>query len=93
MDIKEVEATARLAKIELNEKDKERIADDLQRMIDYVKQLQQIDTDGVEPTSHVVALQNVLREDVPAESLPRESFLPQAPDASDEGFVIPSVIE
>jgi aspartyl-tRNA(Asn)/glutamyl-tRNA(Gln) amidotransferase subunit C len=52
--------------------------------------MNELDLDGVEPTSHVVELQNVLREDVPRPCLPRERALEQAPDVAEGGFRVPS---
>lgn len=90
---KDIEYVAFLAKLELSETEKKSLAKDLENILDYVKLLNEIDTNGVEATSHVISLKNVLREDVVKPSLPREEFLETAPDASEEGFLIPSVIE
>jgi len=63
---------------------------ELSNILEHVERMDELDLDGVEPTSHVVELQNVLRDDVPRESLPRERALEGAPDAADEGFRVPS---
>ena len=69
----------------------ERIAaGELSNILEHVERMDELDLDGVEPTSHVVELQNVLRDDVPRESLSRERALEGAPDAADEGFRVPS---
>ena len=52
--------------------------------------MEALDLDGVEPTSHVVALENVLRDDVPRDSLSRERALEGAPEAAPDGFRVPS---
>jgi aspartyl-tRNA(Asn)/glutamyl-tRNA(Gln) amidotransferase subunit C len=54
------------------------------------EEVERLDLDGVEPTSHVVELQNVLREDVPRPGLSKEQALEQAPDPVDSGFRVPS---
>ena len=59
-------------------------------VLDHIETISELDLDGVEPTSHVVELENVLREDVPRPSLPREKALEQAPDSDGSGFRVPS---
>ena len=81
---------ARLARLRLNEDEVERMADEMSKILEHVEKMNELDLDGVEPTSHVVELQNVLREDVPRDSLPRERALEQAPDAARGGFRVPS---
>ena len=63
---------------------------ELSAVLDHIENISQLDLDGVEPTSHVVELENVLRPDEPRPSWPREKILESAPDASDEGFRVPS---
>jgi aspartyl-tRNA(Asn)/glutamyl-tRNA(Gln) amidotransferase subunit C len=62
----------------------------LSKIVEYVEQMDRLELEGVEPTSHVVELQNVLREDVPRPSLPKERALEQAPDVADGGFRVPT---
>lgn len=81
---------ARLARLELTEGEVERMADELSGVLDHIERIGELDLDGVEPTSHVVALENVLRADEPEPSLSRERALANAPDASDAGFRVPS---
>jgi aspartyl-tRNA(Asn)/glutamyl-tRNA(Gln) amidotransferase subunit C len=81
---------AKLARLKFNEEEIERLAPELSKILEYVEQMNRLDLDGVEPTSHVVKLENVLREDVPRPSLPRERALEQAPDPADGGFRVPS---
>ena len=81
---------AKLARLRFSEEEVERLAPELSKIVEYVEQMDRLDLDGVEPTSHVVELQNVLREDVPRPSLPREKALQGAPDVADGGFRVPS---
>jgi aspartyl-tRNA(Asn)/glutamyl-tRNA(Gln) amidotransferase subunit C len=81
---------ARLARLRLSEEEVDRMAGEMSKILEHVETMNELDLEGVEPTSHVVELQNVLREDVPWESLPRERALEQAPDAADGGFRVPT---
>ena len=81
---------ARLARLRLSDEEVDRIGPELSKILEHVERMNQLDLDGVEPTSHVVELENVLREDVPRESLPKERVLEQAPDATPDGFRVPS---
>ena len=64
---------------------------ELNAILAHVEAIQAIDLTGVEPTSHVVALRNVLREDVPRPSLPQELALREGPDVQGSGFVVPKI--
>ena len=81
---------ARLARLELTGEEVERMAGELSGILDHIERIGELDLDRVEPTSHVVALENVLRADEPAPSLSRERALAGAPDADDAGFRVPS---
>jgi aspartyl-tRNA(Asn)/glutamyl-tRNA(Gln) amidotransferase subunit C len=86
----EVLHVARLARLALSEEEIEPMARELSAIVDHVAKIGELDLDGVPPTSHVVEVTGRLREDVPHECLPREVALEQAPDANDEGFLVPS---
>ena len=81
---------ARLARLRLTDDEVERMAGELSKILEYVETMNELDLEGVEPTSHVVDLTNVLREDVPRPSWPREVVLEQAPDVTETGFRVPS---
>ena len=82
---------ARLARLELADEDVERMRLELSKVLDHIEKIGELDDlDGVPPTSHVVALENALREDEPRPSLPREAALAAAPDPADGGFRVPS---
>ncbi|HEX4691174.1 MAG TPA: Asp-tRNA(Asn)/Glu-tRNA(Gln) amidotransferase subunit GatC [Solirubrobacteraceae bacterium] len=81
---------ARLARLELSEEEVQRFEGELSKVLDYIGTISELDLDEVPPTSHVVAVENVLREDVPRPSLPREVALESAPDPAPGGFRVPS---
>ncbi len=81
---------ARLARLELTEAELETIAGELSGILEHVDRIAALDLEGVEPTAHVVALENVLRADEPEASLARERALEQAPDPADGSFRVPS---
>ncbi|MDQ3357229.1 MAG: Asp-tRNA(Asn)/Glu-tRNA(Gln) amidotransferase subunit GatC, partial [Actinomycetota bacterium] len=83
IDREQVLQVARLARLELSDDEVERMAGELSGVLDHIERIGELDLDGVEPTSHVVALENVLRADEPAPSLTRERALAGAPDATD----------
>jgi aspartyl-tRNA(Asn)/glutamyl-tRNA(Gln) amidotransferase subunit C len=86
----EVLHVARLARLALSEEEIEPMARELSAVLDHVATIGKLDLSDVAPTSHVVEVTGGLREDVPTPCLPREVALAQAPDASDEGFLVPS---
>ena len=90
IDREQVLHVARLARLRLEPDEVERMSSELSTILDHIEKIEELDLDGVEPTSHVVQLENVLREDAPRPSLPRERALENAPDAADEGFRVPS---
>jgi aspartyl-tRNA(Asn)/glutamyl-tRNA(Gln) amidotransferase subunit C len=81
---------ARLARLELTEDEVERYSGELSKVLDYIEKIEELDLSGVEPTSHVVQIENVLRADNPRPSWPREEVLDAAPDEADGGFRVPS---
>ena len=81
---------AKLARLRLDDAEVERMASELSSILDHVERISNLDLDGVEPTSHVVELENVMRPDEPRPSLPRERALEPAPDADEGAFRVPS---
>src|SRR4051794_4701157 len=82
---------ARLARLELSDEELERYAGELSKVVDWIDKIGELeDLDGVEPTSHVVTVENRLRADEPRPSLPVELALASAPDSDGEGFRVPS---
>jgi aspartyl-tRNA(Asn)/glutamyl-tRNA(Gln) amidotransferase subunit C len=90
IDREQVLHVARLARLELSDEEIERMAGELSGILEHVDRISALDLDGVEPTSHVVPLENVLRADEPEPSLPRDRSLEQAPDPVDGAFRVPS---
>ena len=86
----EVLHVARLARLQLSEEEVERFAGELSKVLDYVEKISELDLEDVEPTSHVVNVENALRADEPRPSLPRDVALESAPDAALGGFRVPS---
>ncbi len=86
----EVRHVARLARLELSDEEVERMAGELAGVLDHIATIEQLDLDGVPPTSHVVAVENALRADEPRPSLPRERALECAPAVAENGFAVPS---
>ena len=81
---------ARLARLELSEEELHRMGEELSGVLDHIEKIGELDLEDVPPTSHVVALENVLRADEPRPSLPREVILAEAPDPAPDGFRVPS---
>jgi aspartyl-tRNA(Asn)/glutamyl-tRNA(Gln) amidotransferase subunit C len=90
IDRDQVLHVARLARLELSEEELERMSTELSGILEHVERMNELDLDGVEPTSHVVALENVLRPDEPRPSLPKEKALEPAPDPAQGAFRVPS---
>ncbi|SDS24781.1 aspartyl/glutamyl-tRNA(Asn/Gln) amidotransferase subunit C [Paenibacillaceae bacterium GAS479] len=91
--MKDVEHVANLARLELSADEKEQFVGQLNAILKYAEKLGELDTDGVEPTSHVLPVTNVMREDVVKESLSNETALLNAPDDEDGQFKVPAVLE
>ncbi|GMT46934.1 MAG: aspartyl/glutamyl-tRNA(Asn/Gln) amidotransferase subunit C [bacterium] len=89
----DVEHIARLARLGLKEDEKYVYGAQLNEILDYVDKLNELDTSGVEPTSHVIPIKNVFRDDVPGTSLPREEALKNAHQVTDGFYRVPRIIE
>jgi len=90
---REVLHVAHLGRIHLADGEVERFADQLSTIVEYVNQLSELDTDGVEPLAHALPIHNVLRPDEPRPGLSTEAALGGAPDAADGFFRVPRVID
>jgi len=90
IDRDQVLHVARLARLALTEDEVETMARELSGILEHVDRISQLDLDQVEPTDHVVDLENVLRPDEPRPSWPREQILDPAPDPADGAFRVPS---
>ena len=90
---KEIEHIAMLARLSLTEEEKELFGAQLSSILDYMEKLNELDTEHIEPTSHVLSLSNILREDTPRDSIPREDALSNAPDRTDKFYRVPKIID
>ncbi len=90
IDRDQVLHVARLARLRLGEPEVERMSEELSGILGHVETMAALDLEGVEPTSHVVALENVLRPDREGPSLERARALEAAPDATSDSFRVPS---
>ena len=88
-----IEYVGTLAKLELSEEEKEKAKKDMGSMLDYIDKLNELDTTGVEPMSHVFPVQNVFREDVVVNGDDRENILKNAPEEKDGSFVVPKTVD
>ncbi len=89
----EVEHVARLARLELSDQEKDKLTDQLSNILTYVEKLNELDTKNVAPTSHVLDITNVMRDDAPGESLPQERALANAPEKAAGHYKVPRIIE
>ena len=88
-----IEYVGILAKLELSEEEKEKAKKDMGSMLDYIDKLNELDTTGVEPMSHVFPVQNVFREDVVVNGDDRENILKNATEEKDGSFVVPKTVD
>ena len=88
-----IEYVGILAKLELSEAEKEAAKKDMGRMLDYIDQLNELDTSGVEPMSHVLPMRNVFREDVVTNGDGSGDALANAPEQKDSMYVVPKTFE
>lgn len=93
IDDSTVRYVARLARLDLTDEERQAFRQQLGTILEHFASVQTLDLRDVPPTFHVVPLGNVLREDVPRPSLPREEVLAGAPQVEDGYFVVPAVIE
>ena len=88
-----VQYVAELSRIKLSEQDAENMQNDLGAIVDYMEVLNKLDTDSVEPISHIFNITNVMREDEVKESYDRNEILKNAPERTDETVVVPKTVE
>ncbi len=82
-----------LAKLDLSGEQKEQAKKDMGRMLDYIDKLNELDTEGVEPMSHVFPVSNVFREDVVTNGDDRANTIQNAPKEKDGMFMVPRTVE
>jgi len=89
----EVKHVALLARLELTDAEREQFTTQLNSILEHFQVLTELDTSGIEPTSHVIPLQSVLRDDEVRPSLPAEEVMANAPDRLAETFRVPRIVE
>jgi aspartyl-tRNA(Asn)/glutamyl-tRNA(Gln) amidotransferase subunit C len=93
LSAEQVRWVAHLARLELSDAERETMTRQLGAILDYVNQLQQVNTDGVEPLAHPLPVQNVFRADEPSPSLSVEAALANAPDRRGDFYGVPAVLD
>ncbi|WP_217587924.1 Asp-tRNA(Asn)/Glu-tRNA(Gln) amidotransferase subunit GatC [Lentibacillus saliphilus] len=84
---------AHLARLAVTEEEADAFANDLDAIINYAEQLNELDTEGVEPTTHVLDLKNIMRDDKAEKWAHRDDALTNAPDKQGGQFKVPSILE
>ena len=93
LDRSAVDHVARLARLDLTEEERDRMQDELTKILEHAEKIQALDLDDVAPTSHALPLKNVMRADEKRPSLPADVALANAPEAEDGRFKVPRIIE
>ncbi len=88
-----VKHVAHLARLAITEQEAEKFSKQLDAILTFAEQLNELDTENVQPTSHVLNMKNVMREDVAEKGLPVEEVLKNAPDHKDGQIRVPAIIE
>ena len=89
----EVKHVANLARLAITEEEAEKLTNELDAIISFAEELNELDTENVEPTSHVLDMKNIFREDVSKPGLPVEEVLKNAPDHENGQIKVPAIIE
>jgi aspartyl-tRNA(Asn)/glutamyl-tRNA(Gln) amidotransferase subunit C len=93
LTLADVEKIAHLARLDLTDEEKARYREQLSAVLDYAARLNELDLDGIPPTTHAVARQNVMRDDIAEASLPVDDVLFNAPQQAQDQFLIQSVLD
>jgi len=88
-----IEYVGILAKLELSAEEKEQAKKDMANMLDYIDTLSELDTEGVEPMSHVFPVNNVFREDIVTNADDRDNIILNAPKVKDGSFMVPKTVQ
>lgn len=89
--VKDVEHVANLARLELDEDEKFRLVKQMGDILNYVEQMNEVDTTGVEPMSHAIVITNVMRDDVVVSKISKEELMKNAPEKEDGFFKVPKI--
>ena len=93
LTLQDVEKIAHLARLELTHAEKAQYLKQLSAILDYADMLNELDLEGIEPTAHAIAQQNIMRDDVVMPSLPLDDVLFNAPQQAQNQFLIQSVLD
>jgi aspartyl-tRNA(Asn)/glutamyl-tRNA(Gln) amidotransferase subunit C len=93
LSVDEVAKVAHLGRLQLSAAELEQMTRHLSAIVDYVRQLQQVNTDGVDPLAHALEVRNVFRDDEPAASLPVAEALANAPARHGDFYAVPAVLD
>lgn len=88
----DIEKVSLLARLRLTEEELATMTEQLQRIVGYVEQLNELDTEGIVPMAHALEMSNVFADDVPHDHLPREAALANAPKRDEECYRVPAVM-
>ena len=89
----QVEHVAQLARLALSDEEKQRLTEQLNAILTYMEQLNEVPTENVEPTTHVLDLVNVFRDDLVCQTLSADAALANAPETAQHFFVVPRIVE
>jgi aspartyl-tRNA(Asn)/glutamyl-tRNA(Gln) amidotransferase subunit C len=89
----DVRHVARLARLDFSDEEEARMAEEMSQILDYVEKLDELDTSGVPPMSHVLDVTNVYREDEVEERIDQAQALEPAPEAERGYFMVPKVVD
>jgi aspartyl-tRNA(Asn)/glutamyl-tRNA(Gln) amidotransferase subunit C len=88
-----VQYVAALAKLTVSEEEKQSVAKELDQILDYIETMNELDTENIEPMSHVLPVKNVFREDMVVNQDDRDQLVKNAPMSKDGCFVVPKTVE
>lgn len=88
-----IQYVAELAKLNVSEIEKEKIASDMAGILEYMKRMDEVDTEGVEPMSHVLPIVNRFREDIVSNGENRDEILQNATSKKDGSFMVPKTVD
>ncbi|MEK3668839.1 Asp-tRNA(Asn)/Glu-tRNA(Gln) amidotransferase subunit GatC [Paenibacillus sp. FSL R10-2771] len=91
--VKDVQHVAKLARLQLSPEEEATFTEQMNAILQYAEKLNELGTENVEPTTHVLQVSNVMRDDVVKESLSQEAALLNAPEDEDGHFKVPAVLE
>jgi len=89
---KDIDHIAKLARLKFNDEEAAKMQDEMNKILEYVEKLNELDTSGIEPLTHVLDLKNVTREDVVEQTLTADDILKNAPSKTEKFFRVPKVI-